>query len=204
MNPDCWGKTTSKVDALFKRGNSGYLEHDLGDFVAVRVAEHSSQLQKQVIDVLARGECGDESHAPDPLLDWCYYVRTKGVYGPLAEAPTQHRQDWFRWMAEVGGSLENGLTCESLKQRAKDPILEPSQQCICAQTTVLYALRLLEARNVRADREEVGKGCLCRGNGASPYRALWSHVWRGNGAQLTKSVRSKRSFDSKDSPKNSQ
>ena len=116
MNPDCWGKTSSKVDALFKRGSSGYLERDLGDFVVARVGEHNSQLQKQVVDVLSRGECGDESHAPDPLLDWCYYVRTKGVYGPLAEAPSQHRQDWFRWMAEVGWGTERScVRCVRVK-----------------------------------------------------------------------------------------
>ena len=98
LNPECWGKTTRAVDALFHKGEFG-MQRDLGEFTVVRVGENSP-LQKQVVDVLGRGECGTTKTAPDPLLDWCYKPRSEGVFGPLSEAPSQHRKDWFFWMAE--------------------------------------------------------------------------------------------------------
>ena len=65
---DAWGKCSSKVNALFTRGKSGRRERDIGDYVVVQNAS-----AYEVVDVLARGECGTSKTAPDPLLDWCYH-----------------------------------------------------------------------------------------------------------------------------------
>ena len=65
------------------------MERDLGgNFIAVHVHETSSLLP-QVIDVIARGDCGTTMTAPDPLLDWVYHgVREQGTFDKLPEEPT--------------------------------------------------------------------------------------------------------------------
>ena len=96
---DLWGRCSRKVDALFTRGPKGFMERDLGGgFVVVRVDENSP-LTLEVIDVIARGECGTTKTAPDPLLDWVFNgVRQSGTFGPLPEAPSAERKTWFRWL----------------------------------------------------------------------------------------------------------
>lgn len=96
---DCIGGRSKKVDALFKRGSSGHMEHDLDEnFFVVRIHENSP-LEFAAIDVMVRGECGTTKTAPDPLLDWVYNgVREHGTYLPLPEEPTASRLAWFLWL----------------------------------------------------------------------------------------------------------
>jgi len=70
-----------------------------GGFTVVQISENSP-LISVVVDVIARSECGSMQTAPDPLLDWVYKPRSDGVCAPLHEAPSPHRQNWFRWLAE--------------------------------------------------------------------------------------------------------
>jgi hypothetical protein len=89
---DPWGKCSDAVNNLFTRSKSGLMERDLGgNFTVIHVQENSPILN-QVIDVIARGECGSSVRAPDPLLDWVYNgVRETGTYGPLPEEPSSDR-----------------------------------------------------------------------------------------------------------------
>lgn len=95
---DCWGSTSSAVDALFTQQNNGSLERAVGDFRVVRVDE-ASPLLPEVIDVITRSECVTTTTAPDPLLDWVYSARTQGVCGPLPKSPSSERVAWFRWLS---------------------------------------------------------------------------------------------------------
>jgi len=106
------GSTSAAVDALFTRQPNGAMERDVGGgFKVVRVTE-DSRLLPAAIDVIARSECGSTTTAPDPLLDWVYSPRTEGVFTPLPERPSSHREGWFRWMATYSayfGIARNGL-----------------------------------------------------------------------------------------------
>ena len=96
---DCWGTNSSAVDKLFTSQSNGTMERVEGKYRVVRVTEHSA-MRKDVVDVLARGECGTSSTAPDPLLDWVYGNRAEDVYKPLPAEPTAHRLGWFRFLAD--------------------------------------------------------------------------------------------------------
>jgi hypothetical protein len=49
------------------------MERDLGGNFTVVHLHENSPLFYQVVDVIARGECGTSVTAPDPLLDWVYH-----------------------------------------------------------------------------------------------------------------------------------
>jgi len=97
------GTTSKAVDALLTKQRDGTMVRNVGGgYQIVRVME-DSPLLPAVIDVIARGECGGETTAPDPLLDWVYEPRCEDeVYAPLSQPPSKDRTAWFRWMATYG------------------------------------------------------------------------------------------------------
>ena len=88
-----FGFTSAAVDSLFTNG-----ERAAGKFKVVRVNENSSLLP-DVIELLARSECGTTSTAPDPLLHWVYSGKTTAG-APLSAPPSGDRMAWFRWLTE--------------------------------------------------------------------------------------------------------
>ena len=55
-------------------------------------------VKEQLLDVLARAECGTTKTAPDPILDWVYAGDHDRVCAPLAAPPSPHRAAWFKWL----------------------------------------------------------------------------------------------------------
>lgn len=105
------GSTSCAVSALFTKTRTGDGHREIGGgFTVVQLSE-GSPLIPAVVDVIGRSECGSTATAPDPLLDWVYKPRTEGVFTPLLESPSPHRQSWFRWLAEYSvhfGIARNG------------------------------------------------------------------------------------------------
>jgi len=93
-----WGSTSAAVDALFSRTSSGSLELDAGEFRVVKLCGEDHSLLPEVIEVIARSECGTTTTQPDALLDWVYAAREHNVFGPLSTAPDAAREAWFRWL----------------------------------------------------------------------------------------------------------
>lgn len=99
---DCFGTSSAAVQKLFTRSSQGFMERDMGRFIAVQVPMESS-LYNKTIDMIARGECGTAKTAPDPLLDWVYADRKPEdtcICKPLPEDPDSHRLAWFRFLAQ--------------------------------------------------------------------------------------------------------
>jgi len=105
------GSTSQAVDALFTRSKTGDGLRDIGGgFTVVQLSE-GSPLIPAVVNVIGRSECGTTDTAPDPLLDWVYKPRTEDVFAPLAASPSDHRNAWFKWLAEYSvhfGIARNG------------------------------------------------------------------------------------------------
>lgn len=95
------GESSAAVASLFeKRTSAGDLERNLQHGLKVVQISEGSPLLPSVIDLIARGECGTTTTAPDPLLDWAYKPRpAEEVYKPLTTPPSEHRQRWFQWIA---------------------------------------------------------------------------------------------------------
>ena len=97
---DSYGSSSKAVDTLFTKNKNGTYVREAGNnFVIVRVDSEASGYFAGAVDVISRGECGTAETAPDPLLDWAYCGRTKNVCKPLPEAPSKHREKWFRWLS---------------------------------------------------------------------------------------------------------
>ena len=91
---DPWGTATPAVARLFPRG----VRRLAGGKHCVYKVHEKSTLLPQVIDVLARAECGTTKTAPDPILDWVYAGDHDRVCAPLAAPPSPHRAAWFKWL----------------------------------------------------------------------------------------------------------
>ena len=97
---DSYGSSSKAVDTLFIRNKNGTYVREVGNnFVVVRVDSEASGYFEGAVDVISRGECGTTETAPDPLLDWAYCGRTENICEPLPEAPSNHRNKWFRWLS---------------------------------------------------------------------------------------------------------
>lgn len=64
----------------------------------VKLSGEDHRLLPEVIEVIARSECGTVNTPPDALLDWVYAAREHNVFGPLPTAPDAARLAWFRWL----------------------------------------------------------------------------------------------------------
>ena len=76
---DTYGTSSKAVDVLYTRQKNNTkvceLNGDDGKFLVARIDHEESPLLPAVVDVIARGECGSTSTAPDPMLDWVYCAR---------------------------------------------------------------------------------------------------------------------------------
>lgn len=113
---DTYGTSSKAVDALFTRQKNNTmvceLNDDDGKFLVARIDHEESPLLPAVVGVIARGECGSTSTAPDPMLDWVYCARKDSVCEPLPEPPSKHRVEWFKWLSHylcLFGAHRNAL-----------------------------------------------------------------------------------------------
>ena len=121
---DAWGSTSAAVNKLFTKSRSGYMERKVGKYRVYQVTR-DGPLYKQTVEVIARGECGTSKTAPDPLLDWVYTKRTDGICKPLPEDPSEHRLNWFRFLAAF-------MVDFGVKRRGSYALVDPESRRVVA------------------------------------------------------------------------